>query len=77
MHLCATESPSTSRLPLLLGQFGFGAVENFEKLSDTVAHAAVHISFRALDVVVEVVAEELDARDGVFHDLGVGKVSRE
>jgi len=40
------------------------AVENLLELRDAVAHARVHIRFGALDVVVQVVAEELDVRDG-------------
>ena len=40
-------------------------------------HTRLHIRFRTLDVIVKVVAEELDMRDGSGRDVGVGEVARE
>lgn len=47
-----------------MGHLGLRAVEDLEELCDAIAHARVHVRLGALDVVVQVVAEELDAVDG-------------
>lgn len=49
---------------------GLGAVQHLQKFCDTVSHSGVHVRFGAFDVVVEVVAEELDAKDGLLCELG-------
>ncbi len=77
LHLRTTESPTASRLPLLLGQFWLGPVEHLQELGDAVTHSTVHVGLAALDVVVQIVSEQLDARDGACGDFGGAKVSRE
>ena len=42
-----------------------GTVEDLLKLRYTVTHAGVHVGFATFDMVVKVVAEQLDVRDGV------------
>lgn len=39
-------------------------------------HARVHVSLAAFDVVVEVVAEQLDVRDRVIRHIRLRKVAR-
>ena len=75
--LYTTERPTTRRLSLLLRQFGFGTVENLEELRHAMTHTAVHVRLGALDVVMQVVAEQLDARDGSSCHVGGAKVSWE
>lgn len=42
-----------------------GTVEDFLELRDTMTHARVHVSLATFDVVVEIVAEQLNVRDCV------------
>lgn len=63
-------------LSLFLG-LGFGAVQHLKELCNAVTHATLHVGLRALDVVVEVVSEELNATDGLPRLVGVGKVAGE
>jgi len=42
-----------------------------------VSHSGVHVGFGTLDMIVQVVTEELDVRDGRLLNGGVGEVARE
>ena len=53
------------------------AIEDLLELADAMAHTRVHIRLGALDVIMEVVAEELDVRDRARRDERVRKVARE
>ena len=52
-------------------------VEHLLELADAMAHARVHVRLRALDVVVEVVAEKLDVCNGRIRDDAIGEVAGE
>lgn len=72
-----TKDDARNSLALLLARaLLFGAIEDLEELGDAEAHARVHVRLGALDVVVQVVPEQLHARDGVFCCLR-GEVSGE
>lgn len=67
-----------SRLPLLLSRrLRLGPIKHLQELSHTLPHPRVHVSLGALDVVVKVVAEELDLGDGRKGDFGGRKVAGE
>ena len=65
------------RLLLRLRLLHLRPVEHLLELRDAEAHARVHVRLRALDVVVEVVAEELDVRDRLRGNVRVREVARE
>jgi len=62
--LSRSESPPRRRLPLLRRHLRLGPVQDLQELCYSVTHSRVHVRLGALDVVVEVVTEELDAVDG-------------
>lgn len=75
-RLSRSEGPPRCRLSFCAGDLRLGPVQNLQELCDTMTHSRVQVCFRALDVVVEVISEELDSVDG-REGLGrVGKVSR-
>lgn len=51
-------------------------IQHFLKLCDPVSHARVHVGFRTLDVVMEIVAKELNVRDGGGRDGRIGEMAR-
>ena len=71
------ESDARHRLPIHDRLLRLGAVEDLLELADAMAHTRVHIRLGALDVIVKVVAEELDVRDRARRDERVRKVARE
>lgn len=75
--LPVSESPATDRPPVLHGDLWLGPVEDLEEFGDSVSHPRVHVRFGTLDVVMQVVAEKLDAVDGGDGLGWVGKVSGE
>ena len=52
------------RLPVRSGDFGFSPVQHLLELGNAVAHTRVHVSFRAFDVIVQKITEQLDVGDG-------------
>lgn len=52
-------------------------VEHLLEFADTVPHARMHVRLRALDVVVQIIAEVLDVADGTVGDVGLREVPRE
>lgn len=56
---------SRNSLPFSSCYLCLGAVQNLLELCYTMTHAGVHVGLATFDVVVEVVAEQLNVRDGV------------
>ena len=52
-------------------------VQNFLELRNTMPHARVHVGFGTLDVIMKIVAEELNVRDGARRDSGIREMARE
>ena len=71
------KSPAADRPPVLHSHLWLGSVENLEELSDSVSHPRVHVRLGALDVIVQVITEQLDAVDGRDCLGRVGEVSGE
>lgn len=57
--------------------FHLGSVKNLEELGCPCSHSRVHVHFGAFDVVVKVVAEQLDVRYRGFGGIWFIEVSRE
>jgi len=76
-HLPRPKSPTRCRPPVLNRNLGLCSVENLQELGHSVSHPRVHVRLGAFDVVVEVVAEQLDSVNGRDGLSGVGKVTRE
>lgn len=74
--LTRSERPATSGL-LLTSNFGLSSVKNFKEFGNPVSHSRVHVGLGALDVVVQVIAEKLDAVDGSKSLGWICKVTRE
>jgi hypothetical protein len=64
-------------LPFRSGHFGFCPVEDLLKFGNAVAHARVHVSLGTFDVIMQIVAEQLDVGDGRGRHIRVGKVPGE
>jgi hypothetical protein len=64
-------------LPLRDDNFSFGPVQNLLELRNTMAHTRMHVSFGALDVIVQVIAEKLNMGDGGRRHIRLGEVSGE
>lgn len=70
------ERPPSRSLSLLSSHLWFSPVEHLEEFRYSVPHPRVHVRFRAFNVVMEVIAEELDTVDCRQCLSRVGKVSR-
>jgi hypothetical protein len=57
--------------------FRLSSIQHLLELCDPVPHPRMHVSLRALDVIMKIVAEELDMRDGGRCNLRMGEVTRE
>lgn len=68
---------SPDSLPLRDGDFGFGPVQNLLEFGNAVAHARMHVSFRALDVIVQIITEKLNVGNGGRGHIRIGEVSGE
>jgi hypothetical protein len=62
--------------PLCFWLFLLGTIENLQECRHSGAHSAMQIGLTALDVVMEIVTEKLDVRNGSIHLLGVLEVAR-
>jgi hypothetical protein len=51
-------------------------IQHLLELCDAVAHPRMHVSLRAFDVVMKIVAEELDVRYGARCNVRFGEVTR-
>jgi hypothetical protein len=49
--------PTRCSLSLLSSNLGLSPVQNLQEFSNSMPHSRVHVCFRALDVVMEVIAE--------------------
>lgn len=63
-------------LPISDRNLCLGSVQHLLKLGDPVTHSRMHVCLGALDVVMKVVTEQLDVRDGGGCDVCVGKMAR-
>ena len=64
-------------LPFCRCNLGLCTIEHFLELGHAEAHPRVHVRFRALDVIVEIIAEELDVRNGGVSHVGFFEMARE
>jgi hypothetical protein len=67
--------PTRSSLSLLSSNLWLSPVQNLQEFSNSMPHSRVHVCFRTLDVVMEVIAEELDTVDCGNGLGGVGEMS--
>jgi hypothetical protein len=51
-------------------------IQHLLELCDAVAHSRMHVSFRTFDVIMKIVAEELDMRYGARCNVRFGEVTR-
>ena len=75
--LPVSESPTADRPSVLHSNLWLCSVKNLEEFGDSVSHPRVHVRLGALDMVVQVISEELDAVDGGDGLGRVGEVSGE
>jgi hypothetical protein len=75
--LPVSESPTADRPSVLHSNLWLCSVKNLEEFGDSVSHPRVHVRLGALDMVVQVISEELNAVDGGDGLGRVGEVSRE
>lgn len=68
---------SPDSLPFCNGDFGFGPVQNLLKLGNAMTHARMHVGLRALDVIVQIITEKLDVRNGGRGHIRVGELPGE
>jgi len=59
-NLTSYHRPPGDSLPFRSSRFRLGTVQDLLELGYTMTHARVHVSLATVDVVVEVVAEQLD-----------------
>lgn len=74
LALSRPERPPRRGLSLRRRHFRFRPIEHLEELRHAMSHPGVQVRLGTLDVIVEVVAEELDAVDGGEGLGGVGEV---
>lgn len=62
-------------LPLCDGRFGLGPVKDLLEFGNAVTHTRVHVSFGTFDVIVQIIAEQLNMGDGGRRHIRIGEVS--
>lgn len=66
-----------NRLPLACCYLCLCPVQYLLELADAMSHARVHVSLRALDVIMKIIAEILDVADGRLRNCGLLEVTGE
>lgn len=64
-------------LPLRDGDFGLCPIQNLLEFRNAVAHTRVHVGFGTLDVIVKIITEKLNVRDGGRRHIRIAEVSGE